>query len=184
MVLRDNAALVRRLDDSLQELAGFQDRLWHEARHDQLTQLANRTLLYERIDAAATGPGPEQAALLLLDLNRFKAVNDTLGHHVGDALLVHVASRLRAGVRGGDTVARLGGDEFVVLMPGASRDDAQALAQRLHEAFAGGVTIEGRHLDVGASIGIATGRLEDGDTLLREADADMYRAKQVAHTVS
>ena len=184
MVLRDNAALVSRLDDSLRELAGFQDRLWHEARHDQLTQLANRTLLYERIDAAAAGPGPEQAALLLLDLNRFKAVNDTLGHHVGDALLVHVAGRLRAGVRGGDTVARLGGDEFVVLMPGASREDAQALAQRLHEIFAGGVTIEGHRLDVGASIGIAIGLVQDADDLLREADAEMYRAKQVAHATS
>jgi diguanylate cyclase (GGDEF)-like protein len=182
-VLRDNAALVSRLDASLHELAGFQDRLWHEARHDQLTQLANRTLLHERIQAAlaSSGPEPEPAALLLLDLDRFKAVNDTLGHHVGDALLVHVAEQLRAQVRASDTVARLGGDEFVVLMPGATERDAQALAHRLRTAFLDRTTIEGHDLDVAASIGIATGRLQDAETLLRRADADMYRAKQLAH---
>jgi diguanylate cyclase (GGDEF)-like protein len=186
LVLRDNVALVKQLDVSLQELGGFQDRLWHEARHDQLTQLANRTLLHERIQSAlqASGAQPEQAALLLLDLDRFKAVNDTLGHHVGDALLVHVADQLRAHVRGTDTVARLGGDEFVVLMPGAGPRDAQALAHRLQTAFVGGVTIEGHRLDVGASIGIATGHLQDAETLLRQADADMYRAKQIAHAAS
>jgi diguanylate cyclase (GGDEF)-like protein len=183
LVLRDNAALVYKLDDSLTELAGVQDRLWYEARHDALTQLANRTLLHERIQSALVLPDaqPQRTALLLLDLDRFKTVNDTLGHHVGDALLVHVADQLRAHVRASDTVARLGGDEFVVLMPGASPRDAQSLAHRLQTAFLGGVTIEGHRLGVGASIGIATGDLQDAETLLRQADADMYRAKQIAH---
>jgi diguanylate cyclase (GGDEF)-like protein len=186
LVLRDNAALLGRLDVSLRELAGFQDRLWHEARHDGLTKLANRTLLHERIQTALEAPAaqPQRAALLLLDLDRFKIVNDTLGHHVGDALLVHVAEQLRAHVRSGDTVARLGGDEFVVLMPGAGQREAQTLAHRLQTAFLGGVTIDGHQLGVGASIGIATGDLQDAETLLRQADADMYRAKQIAHSTT
>jgi diguanylate cyclase (GGDEF)-like protein len=189
LVIRDNAALVTRLDASLTELAGFQDRLWHEARHDQLTQLANRTLLHERIEAAieATARGaPEEqrVALLLLDLDRFKAVNDTLGHHVGDALLVHVAEQLRGHVRATDTVARLGGDEFVVLLPGGTEREAQTLAHRLQTAFLGGVVVDGQRLDVGASIGVAAGLLQDAETLMRQADADMYRVKEIAHAGS
>jgi diguanylate cyclase (GGDEF)-like protein len=185
-VLRDNAALVRKLDASLQELERFQDRLWHESRHDGLTQLANRTLLHERIQAAVAAPGaaPQPAAMLLLDLDRFKAVNDTLGHHVGDALLVHVAELLRANVRASDTVARLGGDEFVVLMPGASEREAETLAERLRAAFEDGVTVDGHRLGVGASVGIATGHLDDAETLLRQADADMYRVKQLTHAAT
>jgi diguanylate cyclase (GGDEF)-like protein len=189
LAIRDNEALVTRLDASLRELAGFQDRLWHEARHDQLTQLANRTLLHERIEAAirTTAPGtPEEqrVAVLLLDLDRFKAVNDTLGHHVGDRLLVHVADQLRRHVRGTDTVARLGGDEFVILLPGGTEREAQALAHRLQTAFLGGVDVDGRRLDVGASIGIAAGLLQDAETLLRQADADMYRVKEISHANS
>ena len=193
LVIRDNAALVAQLDASLTELAGFQDRLWHEARHDQLTQLANRTLLHERIQTAletATAPDGREApdgrrvAVLLLDLDRFKAVNDTLGHHVGDRLLVHVADQLRGHVRATDTVARLGGDEFVILLPGATEREAQALAHRLQTAFLGGVEVDGRRLDVGASIGIAAGLLEDAETLMRQADADMYRVKEIAHATS
>ena len=193
LVIRDNAALVTQLDASLQELAGFQDRLWHEARHDQLTQLANRTLLHERIQTAlettaapdgAEAPDGPRVALLLLDLDRFKAVNDTLGHHVGDRLLVHVADQLRSHVRASDTVARLGGDEFVILLPGATEREAQGLAHRLQTAFLGGFEVDGQRLDVGASIGIAAGLLQDAETLMRQADADMYRVKEIAHANS
>jgi diguanylate cyclase (GGDEF)-like protein len=184
-VLRENAALVTRLDLSLRELAGFQERLWHEARHDQLTQLANRTLLHERIEDALASAGAERpAAVLLVDLDRFKVVNDTFGHHVGDALLVHVAEQLRANVRSGDTIARLGGDEFVVFMPHASLRDARTLAHRLGTAFDEPAVIAGHPLQVGASIGLATGCLGDAETLLRVADADMYRAKQRAHATT
>jgi diguanylate cyclase (GGDEF)-like protein len=161
----DNARL-------LAEVTAYQDRLRHEATHDPLTGLANRALFAERI-AEAGGT----AAILIIDLDGFKAVNDTLGHHAGDTLLRAVADRLRGRVRAGDTVARLGGDEFAVLLPDAPRAHADDLVRRLHEAFAEPVPIEAARVPIRASIGVAHGSLARAEELLRDADIAMYATK-------
>ncbi|MDQ1643879.1 MAG: hypothetical protein QOJ50_63, partial [Cryptosporangiaceae bacterium] len=114
----------------------------------------------------------------LIDLDGFKAVNDTFGHHVGDALLVATAERLRANVRPDDTVARLGGDEFAILLPRGTVPVAGEVARRIAAAFADPVVVDGYALDVGASVGIACGPLSDPAVLLRDADSAMYAAKR------
>ncbi|WP_433218256.1 diguanylate cyclase domain-containing protein [Dactylosporangium sp. CS-047395] len=154
------------------EVIAFQDRLRHEATHDALTGLANRALFAERI-AAAGGT----AAVLIIDLDGFKAVNDTFGHHAGDALLRTVADRLRSCVRPADTVARLGGDEFAVLLPDTSLSYAEALTERFHERLAEPVEIDGVLVPIRASIGSAWGALARADELLRDADTAMYKMK-------
>jgi diguanylate cyclase (GGDEF)-like protein len=137
--------------------------------------------LRERIDEAlrCTGRG-EQAAVLCLDLDFFKQVNDTLGHPIGDALLKHVADRLRHCVRDGDTIARLGGDEFAVVQNGAEQPEgAMVLAQRIIDRISEPYDIEGHHIVIAASIGIAVAPT-DGDTaeqLMKSADVALYRAK-------
>ena len=151
-------------------------------RHDTLTGLANRVLLHERMTEAAARLREHQApfAVLGIDLDRFKAVNDTLGHPIGDKLLQQVAKRLQAAVRDIDTVARFGGDEFTVLVANQSRrEDVNQLAGRLVEMISAPYIIDGNKLNVGASIGIATAP-EDGidpDVLLKNADIALYRAK-------
>lgn len=159
------------------------------ARIDPLTGLANRkALLAEVADqvpahaaAAATGTGPRYLALLVLDLDRFKHVNDALGHAVGDRLLIEVGKRLLATRRPGDVVARLGGDEFAILATRlATAEEAEAVAERVVAALAEPVTIDGLPLDVSASIGIALypDHGDDFATLLRNADIAMYEAKR------
>ena len=153
------------------------------ALHDPLTGLANRAFLDAHIPqslATAAREGSE-VALLLLDLDRFKVVNDTLGHGAGDALLRVVAARLSESVRGGDVVARFGGDEFVVACDvGGSVLTVAALAERLIEALARPIEVDGHELFVSASVGIviADARDADADSLLRDADVAMYRAKE------
>jgi len=156
--------------------------LAHQALHDPLTGLANRSLLLDRLAQAAARAGrkPAPMAVLFLDLDRFKEVNDQLGHRAGDDLLKVVATRLVSVVRPGDTVARFGGDEFVVLcesMPG----EAQAfdLAERIADVLGRPVTISGREMSVTASIGIvlADAGFVAADDLLRDADLAMYQAK-------
>lgn len=152
------------------------------ARLDPLTGLPNRLLLRERLEEALarlrmTG---DPCALLLVDLDRFKPVNDTLGHPVGDALLIKVADRLRSAVRGADTVARIGGDEFVVLQTNAKQlSDTQALARRLVDLLSRTYMVEGQLLTIGASIGIALAPADgnDANSLLKNADLALYRAK-------
>uniref|UniRef100_UPI0005B97399 putative bifunctional diguanylate cyclase/phosphodiesterase n=1 Tax=Methylobacterium sp. B1 TaxID=91459 RepID=UPI0005B97399 len=152
------------------------------ARRDPLTGLPNRLLLRERLAEALarlarTG---ECCALLLIDLDRFKPVNDTLGHPIGDALLETVADRLRSTVRPTDTVARIGGDEFVILQPGI-RDAAgtQALARRVVDLIGRTYMVEGHLLTIGASVGVALAPEDgtDADRLLKNADLALYRAK-------
>ncbi|MDT8853723.1 EAL domain-containing protein [Paracoccaceae bacterium Fryx2] len=146
--------------------------------YDPLTGLANRSLLQERLTAllAESGAG---AALLFLDLDRFKAVNDSMGHGVGDALLVEVAQRLSAAVRPDDLVARLGGDEFVVLCSGLDHGDVTRLGERLRHMIDQPFEIAGRWCHVSASIGVAnTADLGNLD-LVQAADIAMYAAKQV-----
>jgi diguanylate cyclase (GGDEF)-like protein len=154
----------------------------HQALHDMLTGLPNRTLLQQRTDAAIDSAADrgQQAALLLLDLDRFKEVNDTLGHHHGDLLLEQLAGRLRAAVRDGDTLARLGGDEFAVMLPGADQEHAEAVGARLLGALIEPMMLDGILVTVDGSIGIAVypDHAENGEELLRRADVAMYAAKE------
>ncbi len=160
-----------------------EQRLQHDAMHDALTGLPNRVLFLDRLDQAirrAKRATPTAAAaVLFLDLDRFKLVNDSLGHQVGDRLLIAVARRLESAVRPPDTVARLGGDEFTVLLDGVSDvHEAAAVAERVQQTLRTPFDIDDRELHIGASIGIA---LADADaapqTVLRDADVAMYRAK-------
>jgi diguanylate cyclase (GGDEF)-like protein len=163
--------------------------LTRQAYHDALTGLANRTHLLERAErevAAATEAG-ERLALLLIDLDGFKRVNDTAGHHFGDALLQAVGRRLQRAVRGHDVVARLGGDEFAVLLThDPDEGQAEAIARRLHERLCAPYTVEGRRIDVGASVGITMFPDQAGGmaALMRTADAAMYRAKRTGGGVT
>ena len=160
----------------------MEERLAHQAHHDALTGLPNRVLFGDRLAQALRAANRERTpvALLLLDLNRFKEVNDTLGHDVGDELLRVVGARLQGVVRASDTVARLGGDEFAALLPATDADGAVDVAAKLLGALAEPLALEGQRLDVGASIGIAVGPAHgaDGGALLRHADVAMYSAKR------
>ena len=155
----------------------------YRAAHDGLTGLANRCLFTETMEQAlrqAESDG-EPAGLLLLDLNRFKEVNDTLGHHAGDLLLIEVAARLAGAVRRVDTVARLGGDEFAVLLPGVdSVDNCLDVARRLLDAVQGPAELDGVRVDINASIGAAVYPMQGATSieLLQHADIAMYVAKR------
>lgn len=153
----------------------------HLATHDALTGLANRALFRKRLDnaVAAVQAGERGIALLMLDLNKFKQVNDTLGHPVGDLLLTAIGERLTSCVRESDAVARLGGDEFaVVLHVRDPAGEAQALAARILLALGGSYAIGGHTVEVGASIGIALADgMADAERLIRHADIALYRAK-------
>lgn len=155
----------------------------HQALHDSVTGLPNRRLFQMRVEeavaqAAATG---EFACVLLIDLDHFKDVNDTLGHQRGDLLLQGLAERLREIVRRDDTVARLGGDEFGVVARGVGADDAMAMAHGIRNALASPVPVAGLELEVGASIGISIYPTHgsDVDDLIRHADVALYRSKEV-----
>lgn len=159
-----------------------QDRLAFLARHDALTKLPNRTLLGERIDHALKRAQRHhsQIAVLFLDLDRFKDVNDTLGHSVGDALLQDAAARMSDILRGDDTLARLGGDEFVLLLEDdVSSERAEVVAGKLLAALSMPFDVGGRSLNVTASVGISLYPRDgcDVDTLLMNADRAMYQAK-------
>jgi diguanylate cyclase (GGDEF)-like protein/PAS domain S-box-containing protein len=151
------------------------------AWHDALTGLPNRTYFRARLDeACARATSAEPIAVLCLDLDRFKDVNDTLGHPVGDKLLVQVGLRLQAQMRVGDTVARLGGDEFAVIQIGLhEREDAGRLARRLVEKLREPYFIEGDRVTVGASVGVAVSPRDGlrGDHLMKSADLALYEAK-------
>ena len=158
-------------------------RLRRQATHDALTGLPNRVLLEDRIERAIANAArrDEEVAVLFIDLDRFKEINDTLGHAYGDELLRQVALRLGEVVRHGDTLARLGGDEFAVLLPGVkSRDTVESIADRLRDALHRSFTAGGTTLDIEASIGVALSP-DHGtkpDELLVSADIAMYSAKQ------
>ena len=162
-----------------------QKKLSHHALHDTLTGLANRALFGNRLEHSlkrSLRSPDHRLAVLLLDLDRFKRINDTLGHLVGDVLLTTVARRLEAVVRDVDTVGRLGGDEFVVLLDGiAAPRDAIRIAGRILEDVRHPVQVGGRDIHTSASIGIvfSTGEYANTDDLLRDADIAMYRAKDL-----
>ncbi len=160
-----------------------EQKIRHMAQHDALTQLPNRALLQDRIEQAVAQArrGRERMALLFIDLDRFKTINDSLGHAAGDRVLRDVAARLRECTRATDTVARIGGDEFVVLLGHLKEvEAARHVAQKILDALGAPFALEGHALQVTPSIGISVfpDDGEDADTLLRNADAAMYHAKQ------
>jgi len=160
-------------------------QLNYDSLHDSLTGLANRALFQDRAKNVLLSPNMS-AAVLLMDLDRFKEVNDTLGHHHGDLLLQEIASRLSRELRTDDLLARLGGDEFAVLMTDLSEDEAVATAERLRVALAKPMRLQGVEMEVAASIGVVhvgegscdTGDKRDATVLLQQADVAMYTAKQ------
>ena len=159
-----------------------EDVIQHRAYYDSLTDLPNRTLLYDRLQQAIlTARRKNQALpLLIMDLDRFKEINEALGHHFGDLLLLQIGPRLRETLRESDTVARLGGDEFALLLPAsASTQDATEVAVRMLRSLEQPFVVEGLKLDVEGSIGIAVfpEHGTDADTLIRRAEVAMYTAK-------
>jgi diguanylate cyclase (GGDEF)-like protein len=169
-----------RLEQAVHQLRTLQEQLEHQAFHDPLTDLANRSLFLTQVQEALTR-GSEEVAVLFIDVDDFKTVNDSLGHAAGDRLLVTVAERLRECVRPADIVARLGGDEFAVKVVDAK--DAQAAAlmvtRRIMRAFDQPLASESQTVSVHLSVGISTTRLSGrrADELIRDADVAMYQAK-------
>jgi len=189
--------LQRRLEVAITQREVFEARLEAAGRttdelrdlvnHDGLTGLPNRSLLYDRLGLAITQSRrrSSQVALLFLDLDGFKKVNDSFGHGLGDHVLVELGRRLRSSVRAGDTVARFGGDEFVVLLDSVmGAADAQRVAAKVLNAVQAPYRLDGREAAIAVSVGVSVFP-DDGDSsdaLLRSADAAMYRAKQQAAT--
>src|SRR6185503_19763734 len=154
------------------------------ANHDELTKLPNRTLVRDRIrhSMAQARRNATQFAVMFLDLDRFKVINDAYGHPTGDALLVEAACRLRRILREEDTVARLGGDEFLILLPNLSRSaDAYVVAQKILDAFEHPLAMGALQAHVNTSIGVALYPRDghDVDALIRNADVAMYRSKDL-----
>ena len=159
----------------------MEHELRHQALHDPLTGLANRTLLRDRLEHAVARcrRGPESLALVTVDLDDFKMVNDTLGHPAGDRVLVEVARRLLQSVRAGDTVARMGGDEFAILLERADDETLDLVAQRVQSWPRSPIQFDGSTVPIRGSMGVATtsGSSFDAEELLRNADLAMYAAK-------
>ena len=177
--------LERRVVKRTRELAALNRELEHQALHDGLTELPNRLLLQDRLRQAILGAQRkhQRLALLITDLDRFKEINDTLGHHYGDLVLQQVAGRMRSALRESDTIARLGGDEFAVLLPQVPNEiDAINAARKLITALEQPIHLEDQSFHIGASVGIALypEHGEDGATLMRHADVAMYVAKRSA----
>lgn len=171
-----------RLQEEMSERIRSEEKIQYLAYHDALTRLPNRALFADRISHALSMAqrGHLQLVVMFLDIDHFKNINDTLGHRVGDALLVELAARLKSVIRDEDTVSRLGGDEFIFLLPGTDSDGAAHVAEKLLKVIAQPCSIEQHELVVTPSIGIAM-YPEDGrdfETLSRNADVAMYRAKQ------
>ena len=167
----------------VEERKKAEEKLFHEANHDALTGLANRQMFLMQLRQRFSYRNREATprfALLFIDLDRFKLINDTLGHHIGDLFLIEVSRRLQQTVREHDLVARLGGDEFVILLGQIQSDvDAEEVAERLIESLRQPMMLEGQQVCSGASLGIACYQpdYQNADELLRDADAAMYQAK-------
>jgi diguanylate cyclase (GGDEF)-like protein/PAS domain S-box-containing protein len=159
--------------------------LAHRAFHDPLTDLPNRTLFYDRLQQAILTARRTKTtlALLFLDLDRFKEVNDRLGHHNGDVVLKQIGPRLQSALRESDVLARLGGDEFAVVLPNTDRDGATLTGHKILDSLKPPFILEGLRFNVRTSIGIALFPLhgDEADTMMRCADMAMYAAKQGGH---
>ncbi|WP_300158423.1 EAL domain-containing protein [Solidesulfovibrio sp.] len=168
----------------ISERKAFEEQITHQAFHDALTGLPNRSLFADRLERALTRAARRsdyQYAVLMIDLNKFKGINDTLGHQAGDALLVEVAGRLVRCVRGMDTVARLGGDEFAIILEELkSKKEVMAVVERIGAVLAQPFPLCGSTVTPGASVGIVlrTRDYASAEDILRDADIAMYRAKE------
>ena len=180
---KETSALVNAFSEMSHQVHIRQEELEYRALHDSLTSLANRTLLLDRIDqqivSAKRDGNKKSLSLLLIDLDRFKEVNDTLGHVAGDNLLVKVGEEIKSVLREIDTVARLGGDEFSVLLPDTGREGALLISEKIQHALAKTFEIDSIEVSVGASIGISLfpEHCDDVQSLIRYADIAMYTAK-------
>jgi diguanylate cyclase (GGDEF)-like protein len=180
---RELASVVGELREQIRERERVEQQLVHEALHDALTGLPNRSFLYGEIDRAIARRKrnvDHSFAVLFLDLDRFKVINDSVGHHAGDEMLKEAADRLAACVRPFDVVARLGGDEFAMLLEDVNLpEEACHLAQRVIDSLSKPMYISGKELFTSASVGIALGheRYDRAEEMLRDADVAMYRAK-------
>lgn len=155
-------------------------RLWHQAHHDSLTELPNRVLFLDRLTQALSKPESASVAVLFLDLDGFKMVNDSLGHEYGDRLLVAAAERLTSTLRAGDVLARFGGDEFTILQKHVTTArDAILMAERLHRVLAAPFAVNGHTLVITSSVGVvlSSSELSTPTDLLRAADVALYRSK-------
>jgi len=169
----------------IEERRKAEAQLYYDAHHDALTKLPNRAMLTDRLSYSLRHlkrHSSHQFAVLFIDLDRFKMINDTLGHHAGDLFLVEIASRLQECVRDNDILARLGGDEFVILLDSLqSEDDVEEVASRVINRVAAAYELEGHTVHSNASIGIAMcgSHYNDSNEILRDADAAMYQAKSL-----
>jgi diguanylate cyclase (GGDEF)-like protein len=178
LTTKANEEMLTQQQIALDTLAEHEALIRHQASHDPLTGLPNRRLLTELLEGGED-PAVADRALLLVDLDNFKPVNDQLGHAAGDDLLVGVSSRLLAAVRADDTVVRLGGDEFAIVIAGGDAGIAVRVAERIVAAVGEPFEIAGTEVRVGASVGVAiSGGGRDGNQLLRDADMAMYQVKQ------
>ena len=180
---RLNQVLEQRVTDRTMQLQDANEKLEHQAMHDALTRLPNRTLFYDRLrnTLASAKRSQELFAIVGLDLDLFKEINDTLGHHAGDLVLQHVANACAKILRDSDTVARMGGDEFAILLPKVTdMERAMQVAQRVLAAIKEPLEIDGRMIEVSASLGIAMfpQHGEDELVLITHSDAAMYEAKR------
>lgn len=170
------------VNSDITERKAHASALEYQSLYDGLTGLPNRTLVQDRLRQAIHAAEREQQplALLIMDLNHFKDINDALGHHYGDLLLQQIGPRVLSGLREGDTIARLGGDEFAILLPATDNDGAAVAAEKILEALEQPFAVEDFFLDAGASIGIALYPEHGNDvaTLMRRADVAMYQAKR------
>jgi len=164
------------------------------AHYDQLTNLGNRRLIYQNLDKARAQCDRRKVygAVMLLDLNKFKPINDEYGHDAGDAILISVAEQLTAAVRSEDIVGRFGGDEFVVLIShldpdeSIAKDKALTIAQKLQKFISLSIEFEGNKINVGSSIGICLFKENNksNDELIKRADSAMYKAKKVSENIT
>jgi diguanylate cyclase (GGDEF)-like protein/PAS domain S-box-containing protein len=176
---RQTVAVIR----DITERRNLEAELEHRALHDPLTDLANRTLFFDRLRQAMSGSRRDarRMALVMLDLDGFKAVNDAYGHLTGDAVLRELGARMRSGVRATDTVARIGGDEFAWILPRIDgRVAAARMVRKLERTIGTSFRLDGQRIDISIAAGIALypGDGEDIDSLMRSADLALYSAKR------
>jgi diguanylate cyclase (GGDEF)-like protein/PAS domain S-box-containing protein len=167
--------------EDISEAKVQQNALKRQALHDSLTDLPNRTLFMDRLEQAILVAQRNNTSLtvMLMDLDHFKEINDTLGHHIGDNLLQQIGPKIHHNLRSVDTIARMGGDEFLLLLPGSNEEHAIEVAQKLLTSMSEPFIVDGHALEVGASIGIAIYPIhaDDSNSLIRRADVAMYGAK-------